>query len=101
MSPDETGSRPATRFSTVDLPQPLGPTSVKNSPSRTVNVKSWRITRDPKRFSTFSNRTSGIRRLAFHGARGQSAHDVPMEQQDQHQDRQGDDNGSGGDLTPA
>ena len=35
--PPETGRSPETSFSTVDLPQPLGPTSDTNSPGRTCN----------------------------------------------------------------
>ncbi len=35
MSPEETGSRPAIMFKSVDLPQPDGPTSTRNSPSST------------------------------------------------------------------
>ena len=34
ISPDEISSRPAIMRNKVDLPQPEGPTSVTNSPSR-------------------------------------------------------------------
>ena len=39
MLPVDAGSRPATIFSSVDLPQPDGPTIAMNSPSRMSNVE--------------------------------------------------------------
>src|SRR5262245_23989455 len=41
ISPAVTSSRPATMRSSVDFPQPEGPTSTRNSPSRTESVTSW------------------------------------------------------------
>ena len=40
ISPDEGASRPAATFSSVDLPQPVGPTTDTNSPSATRIVAS-------------------------------------------------------------
>ncbi len=40
MVPDSGFSRPATQESVVDLPQPDGPSGVKNSPSSTVKLMS-------------------------------------------------------------
>ena len=40
MRPDVGSSSPATIRSVVDFPQPLGPTSTRNSPGFTSNVKS-------------------------------------------------------------
>src|SRR5262245_52608071 len=40
ISPVVTSSSPATMRSSVDLPQPDGPTSTRNSPSRTSSVTS-------------------------------------------------------------
>src|SRR3954465_11136928 len=50
-------SRPAMQFSGVDLPQPLGPSSVKNSPSLMVKLLSYRTVLSPnclRRFLTTS-----------------------------------------------
>src|SRR5438445_7948042 len=41
ISPDFGASRPAMERSVVVLPQPLGPSSVKNFPSGTSNETSW------------------------------------------------------------
>src|SRR5919197_2119387 len=41
--PDEGGSRPATMFSNVDLPQPLGPTITTNAPEPTLREMSCRV----------------------------------------------------------
>src|SRR5260370_100245 len=42
MAPLDTGSNPASMFSTVVFPHPLGPRRQKNSPSRTSRVR-WRM----------------------------------------------------------
>ena len=39
--PDVIGSRPAIMRSTEDLPQPEGPSSTMNSPSRTVTLTAF------------------------------------------------------------
>ncbi len=41
MSPEVIASSPATILSSVDLPQPLGPTTTRNSPSAMVQVTPW------------------------------------------------------------
>ena len=41
ISPDVISSRPATMRSSVDLPQPEGPTMTMNSPSATCIVMPW------------------------------------------------------------
>src|SRR5690242_14151561 len=46
-SPFEGRSRPETRVSVVDLPQPVGPTTAQNWPSSTVSDRSWRAVYAP------------------------------------------------------
>src|SRR5450756_1739306 len=45
-SPAEGLARPVIRFSVVDLPQPVGPTTATNSPRATVILKSRRAVMD-------------------------------------------------------
>src|SRR5215813_14563826 len=47
-SPEVGGSKPASRFSAVDLPQPDGPRNVTSSPPRTSRAKSSRTFLAPK-----------------------------------------------------
>src|SRR5215470_1682977 len=48
ISPEVGGSKPASRFSAVDLPQPEGPRNVTSSPPRTSRAKSSRTFLAPK-----------------------------------------------------
>ncbi len=43
ISPEVISSSPAIMLSSVDLPQPEGPTSTRNSPSSIEMSVSWRI----------------------------------------------------------
>ena len=47
ISPALIGSRPATIRSSVDLPQPEGPTMTTNSPSRTSIETPWMTSSSP------------------------------------------------------
>ncbi len=47
--------------SSVDLPQPDGPTSTMNSPSWMSKLTPWMIFVEPKLFSTFWNETEAMR----------------------------------------
>ena len=47
ISPDVIASSPATIRSSVDLPQPDGPTMTMNSPSATSVVTPWMTCRSP------------------------------------------------------
>src|ERR1051325_5853787 len=63
-SPEVGSSKPATIFSNVDFPQPLGPRSVKNAPSATSRLMSFRMqTVSPERlekvFEIFLNESFG------------------------------------------
>src|SRR6476661_8372091 len=57
MLPDVTASRPAISRNTVDLPQPEGPSSTKNSPSRTSRLRSLTAATSPYLLVTFSRST--------------------------------------------
>ncbi len=43
IAPEAAGTRPASVFSSVDLPAPLRPSSATISPSRTSSVASFRM----------------------------------------------------------
>ena len=52
MRPESDCSRPATILRIVDLPEPLGPRNVKNSPRRTSSDRSSAVTAGPNRLET-------------------------------------------------
>ena len=58
-SPPEMSSSPAIIRSSVDLPQPDGPTKTTNSPSATSRVAPWITSKVPKRLTTFRERDAG------------------------------------------
>src|SRR6266487_4028949 len=58
--PPEISSKPASIRSSVDLPQPDGPTSTMNSPSLMSKLKPCRTLVVPKAFSMFWNVTDAI-----------------------------------------
>src|SRR5690349_18816583 len=58
--PEVASSRPAMRRSTVDLPQPDGPSSTMNSPSRMSRLKSETAVTLPNFLVTLSRTTFGI-----------------------------------------
>src|SRR4029453_19449106 len=57
MLPRSSGSRPAMQRKVVVLPQPLGPRSEKNSPSRISRSSMWRTTCEPYDFCRFCSVT--------------------------------------------
>ena len=71
MVPPVTSSRPATIRSAVDLPQPEGPTSTMNSPSRMSRSSPSMTRTSPNRLVTPLSTTPAISRLrrAVSGAR--------------------------------
>src|SRR5436305_2978231 len=72
MRPSSGTSKPAIIRSVVVLPQPLGPSSEKNSPSRIDSVTSRTAAAFPKRLPTFSNAIATLRsgkRSRPHGRR--------------------------------
>src|SRR5258708_25653044 len=60
MTPASGCWKPAIDISVVDLPQPLGPSSVKNSPSRTLKLTPLSARVSPNDFARPSTRISGI-----------------------------------------
>src|SRR4051812_29870521 len=82
ISPPLIGSSPASMRSSVDLPQPEGPTSTTNSPSAMSKLMPWMILNLPKFFSTPRKDTDAMRTLsgsALHGAGGEAADHVALE----------------------
>src|SRR5215471_12898805 len=77
--PPVISSSPASIRSSVDLPQPDGPTSTTNSPSRMSNPMPWMTFVLPKDFSMLWNATVAMVTSAFHRAGGQSADHVALE----------------------
>src|SRR3989304_32551 len=99
ISPDVASSRPATIRRVVVLPHPLGPTRTTNSPSRTFRLKPSTATKSPYRFSTSTRSTRAIP-SPLHGALRQAGHKVPLEDDEQRGDREGDEDRECGDLGP-
>src|SRR6185503_4737383 len=60
ISPEVIGSSPATMRSSVDLPQPDGPTITTNSPSATSVVTPWMTSSSPYFLRTSRNDTAAI-----------------------------------------
>src|SRR6185312_14043116 len=79
MEPDVIVSSPAISASSVDLPQPDGPTSTTNSPELTSRLMPWSTGRAPKfllrllRVSDAMVISSGL----FDRALGQAAYEIP------------------------
>src|SRR5512137_2457159 len=61
ISPEVIRSRPATIRSSVDLPQPDGPTMTTNSPSSTSMETPWITMSSPKLFFTSRKDTPAMR----------------------------------------
>src|SRR6195256_6484126 len=65
--PDVVVSRPATMRSSVDLPQPEGPTSTQNSPSAIDTSTPWTTSVEPKDLRTALRFTAAIGALVYLG----------------------------------
>src|SRR5689334_3540289 len=91
-SPSEMSSRPAIMFSTVDFPEPDGPTRMTNSPSAMSRLKSS-TARKPsgKRLvmwsSTISATGFSLTPLSLDRARRQPGHDPALEEEHEDDDR--------------
>src|SRR5258707_13708567 len=80
MLPAVISSRPASIRSSVDLPQPEGPTRTTNSPSLMSKLTPCSTLVVPKDFSTFWNETVAIAiPLALHSAGGESTDHIALE----------------------
>src|SRR5437867_839457 len=76
-------SRPATRRSAVVLPQPEGPTRIKNSPSPTSSERSSSATTSSeKRFVTCS-RTTRATALSLQSGRRDAADEVALRHEEE------------------
>src|SRR5690242_18919833 len=98
MRPEVGRSKPATMFNIVDLPQPLGPTSVQSEPDSTVrSTFSSTGGARPKLLVTASKRTP-VTRSPLHGAGRQARRDPPLEDERRQHDREGRGDRRGRDL---
>lgn len=73
------GSSPAMMRSSVDFPQPEGPTSTQNSPSSMVSDNSGMTVRLPKAFVILSIESVAMG-LAFHRTGSQATHEGALHQ---------------------
>src|SRR5215217_5177694 len=102
-SPSVMSSRPAMRRSSVDFPQPEGPTKTTNSPSWMSRSTPWMTFALPKDFRTFLRITSAIAQhpgLTLDRAGCKARHDLALEHEHQGDDRQGHDHGGRHDRAP-
>src|SRR5690349_9423579 len=82
-SPLVISSRPATRRSSVDLPQPEGPTKTTNSRSSMASETPLITSTSPKRFLILSSWTVAIVPVSLallHRAEREPAHELPLAQ---------------------
>src|SRR5919199_3040719 len=70
-------SSPAMLYSMVDLPQPLGPSRMMNSPSRISRLALFTAVTLPKRLVRFLSVTLAMF-LSFDATGGEAAHDVAL-----------------------
>src|SRR6478609_11350596 len=106
--PSLMSSKPTIIRSSVDFPQPEGPTRITNSPSAMSRLTPF-TARNPSPYClTMSLRVmaaigspswDGLRAWtsALDGALGQAGHDLALEEQDEDDDRDGHDDRGGGD----
>src|SRR4051794_4472135 len=106
MSPDVMSSSPTIIRSSVDLPQPEGPTRIMNSPSAISRLTSLTAGKPSPYFLTMffivmaaigSVSLRCYRASALDGAVGESGDDAPLEDEDEDDDGDGDDHRGGGD----
>src|SRR6478736_8168296 len=99
MSPLVMSSRPTIIRSSVDFPQPDGPTRIMNSPSCTSMLTSLTAGNPSPYCLTMFFMSISAMRSPLHGAGGQAGDDLSLEEQDDDDDRDGDDHGGGGELS--
>src|SRR3954452_6627278 len=93
ISPPETSSSPAISRSRVDLPQPDGPSTTTNSPSRMSRSTPCTISVRPKLLRSPRMTMSAMPVLFF--GRDQAAHEPALHQHDDDERRQHDDQRAG------
>src|SRR5690606_249554 len=99
-SPSVIDSSPAIRLSTVDLPQPDGPTMVRNSPSATSRSSPRTTSGPPGYFFLTPRNVTFATALPLHRARGEPRNDPALERQRHRDQRQRDHRRRGRDLPP-
>src|SRR6478672_10318477 len=101
MSPEVMSSRPTTIRSSVDFPQPDGPTRMTNSPSLMSRLTSFTAGNPSPYFLTML--MSWISAMSAPSALdrtvGEAGDDLPLEQQHEDDDGDGDDDGGRGDRS--
>src|SRR5688572_12442675 len=99
ISPALGFSRPAMMRSSVDLPQPDGPTRTTNSPSATSRSTAWITSTGPNDFDTWRRLRSVIAR-SFKARRGDARGDEALQEgEDDHHGEHADDR-HGEDVVP-
>src|SRR3954452_16267373 len=96
MSPEVMSSRPTIMRSSVDLPQPDGPTRIMNSPSATSMLTSFTAGKPSPYFLTMFFMSMAAIGAHLHCAGGEAGDDLSLEQQDDDDDGDGDHHGGGG-----
>src|SRR5215213_10018642 len=100
MSPLVMSSRPTIIRSSVDLPQPDGPTRIMNSPSAMSRLTSFTAGKPSPYCLTIFFIWMSVRvrtGSALHSAVGEAGDDAPLEDQHEDDDGDGHDNGRGRD----
>src|SRR6478752_1936632 len=97
ISPEVMSSRPTIIRSSVDFPQPDGPTRIMNSPSATSMLTSFTAGKPSPYFLTMFFISMAAIGSPLHCAGGETGDDLSLEQQDD-DDRHGDDDRGGRQL---
>src|SRR6476619_2640697 len=91
ISPEVMSSSPTIIRSSVDFPQPDGPTRIMNSPSCTSMLTLLTAGKPSPYFLTMFCMSMAAMRSTLHCAGGQTGDDLSLEQQDDDDDGNGDD----------
>src|SRR3954454_19781557 len=100
ISPPETSSRPAIIRSSVDLPQPEGPTNTMNSPSSTVRLAPWMVSNAPNRLTTLVRETPAMPRSLLDRAGGDAGNEMTLQDDEDDEHRRGEHHRPGHDPAP-
>src|ERR1700758_4329721 len=101
MLPALSVSRPAIRRSSVDLPQPEGPTNTVNCPREIERSTPLIVLTSPNCFSTpWSWRNVIWRCPLLDGTEGEALHELLLAEPAEHHDRRDGQHGGGGQLGP-
>src|SRR5580700_6873930 len=99
ISPSLAVSSPAIIASSVDLPQPDGPTSAMNSPVRASRSMPFRTSTEPKRLKSRETLSVAMLVPSFDGALGEAANEIlAPEEIDQERRHRADQHGAACDI---